>query len=166
MLLSLVISNSLSAEESNPRQFDASLPIKLQADTGEIDTKQGISRYSGNIKISQGKVTIEGDTLQIKSVNNKMSAAEIIGNPAKFIDLSDETHPVSAIAPTIIYTVETKTLKLINGAELKQGQNTMKGKTIDYQMDTGKVSATGSIEQNQRIEILLFPEEIKQTAND
>ncbi len=161
LLLAAALSGLLplgAMAQSDTPAHDTSAPIKLEADTGSIDTQKGLGIYQGNVTVSQGNFTVRGETLVILARDRRLSSAEITGNPAHFEDRSVPDRAVKAEAPTIRYMVTEKTLQLLDGARLTQGNNTLKGNKIDYQLDSGYVSAEGAQSTSERVEILLFPD--------
>ncbi|HBB78519.1 MAG TPA: lipopolysaccharide transport periplasmic protein LptA, partial [Pseudomonas sp.] len=44
---------------------DRNQPIRIQADTAELDDNQGVAVYRGDVVITQGTMIITGDTVTI-----------------------------------------------------------------------------------------------------
>ena len=65
--LPLLISLGLAAASSTSWALpsDRDQPIRVQADSAELDDKQGVAVYRGSVVITQGSLKITGDTVTL-----------------------------------------------------------------------------------------------------
>src|SRR3546814_14353678 len=64
---------------------DREQPIRVQADTAELDDRQGVAVYRGDVVITQGTMKITGDTVTItQDDNGDVEVFNSIGQPAYY----------------------------------------------------------------------------------
>lgn len=136
-------------------------PIQLSADRGEVDYARKISRYSGNVELNQGAMTIRGDVLSLYfDAQNRLLRMAIEGTPARFEQSAAD--PVDALktqATTIAYELQPqRKLRLTGDAEFWQGPNRFNGETIEYDFKTDMVRAAGGGAANSRVNVTIFPQ--------
>ena len=136
-------------------------PIQLSADRGEVDYARKVSRYSGNVELTQGAMKIRGDVLALYfDPQNRLLRMAIEGNPARFEQSADD--PADALktqAATIAYELQPgHKLRLTGDAELWQGSNRFNGETIEYDFKTDMVRAAGGGDANGRVNVTIFPQ--------
>lgn len=127
---------------------DRTKPITITADSAELDQKLGITLYHGNVKIRQGSVLIEAETVTIKTrISPTTSREELeeiitIGQPSHLQQLLEtDNEIVDATSTTIRYEVSTDTVNLMENAVLKQGPRVVTGDRIVYDIAAQKVIA-------------------------
>lgn len=111
-------------------------PVKIQADQAEI--KKDISTYTGNVRIAQGNITLHGNKLVVKRLpdnanGKKQFRLTLDGHPAT-IDQHAGTQAGSmhGQASRISYATTSRIIKLSGQAKLTRGNETITGKTIQY----------------------------------
>lgn len=142
---------------------DASQPIELEADRVEIDEGQGISTYSGNVKLSQGSTKLSGDRIVVKSGRNGLEKLTAYGAPAAFRQRPDgEQQDVVAEANKMEHDVVSQKLTLTDNAKLNKGKERFSGAQLEYDMRKNTIkassaksaSATG---KKQRVQMVIQP---------
>ncbi|MFP3519829.1 lipopolysaccharide transport periplasmic protein LptA, partial [Pseudomonas sp. SIMBA_077] len=81
-------------------------PIRIQADDAQLDDKNGVATYKGDVIITQGSMKITGNTVTItRSKTGEIDVVTSVGNLAYFEQLQKQTDPkpVQAYAVTIQY---------------------------------------------------------------
>ena len=132
---------------------DSKQPIRVSSDRAQKDDKKGITIYQGDVKITQGSLTISAEKVTIYSNANNVEKIIAVGKPASFSQKPNiEDGLVVAKASTIEYSIKKETILLLEKASLKQDGSTMKGNKIDYDMRAALVKADGG---DGRIDILL-----------
>ena len=64
---------------------DRDQPIRIQADSAELDDKQGVAVYRGDVIITQGTLKITGDTVTItQTASGDIDVFTSVGNLAYY----------------------------------------------------------------------------------
>lgn len=130
-------------------QASTAMPIDLVADKGTYDQLAGLAVYEGNVKVTQGVSTIWADKLVVVLKDNAAERIEATGKPVKFQYLGDK-QPIYGQAKEALYQVIDKTITLTGEAEVKQGEDIVKGTRLTYHLDA-------EIIQGQRVKMTFQP---------
>lgn len=130
-------------------------PLSIDADTAELDEQRGVSIYSGDVRLSQGKLTLTGQQLTIRRVDRDDNiVATMRGDPAVLTQGADNGQaPVSATAGSMTYETASRRLVLEAGAELRRGEDVLTAERIEYAVDAQRMQATGNGKERVRITI-------------
>ena len=116
---------------------DRQQPIDIKADRVEVDQKQQVSHYIGNVRLEQGSLKITADDVVVYLVDNKLHKIVITGNPARFEQQPENNREVvTSQANSMEYYAGKEQLLLKHNAEVNQGGNHFRGDFIEY--DTGQ----------------------------
>lgn len=145
---------------------DSEQPIRVQADTADLDNNKGVLVYKGNVIITQGTMKVMGHTVTI--TRNKDGGIDVMtaqGGPAYYEQQPNVNDPVmKAYGKTIQYQVAKKLVILLTNAKVIQKNNVFTGDKIVYDVErklisAGKASSSnGSSAKNNRIDVLIYPE--------
>ncbi len=139
-------------------QSDSEQPINLTADRAEMDDQQGISTYTGKVKLTQGSLLLTGDKLIVESKDGATEVITTFGRPGRFKQRPDDKpEDVVATAKRIRYLVTQDKLFLDGDALVIQGAQQFRGEHITYDMKTDKIkarAATGG-ESGGRVHMVL-----------
>ncbi len=143
---------------------DRQQPISINSDTADIDNKQGISIYRGNVVMIQGTTRITGDVITIYSTAREITKVVATGGKerAYFEELqSKQQGVVQAWGETIKYDVANETVELLKNAQFAQKGDTFKGEKIDYDISGQTVVAKGASNQggNGRVQMVIQPKQ-------
>jgi len=139
---------------------DRDQPIHIESDRAQRDGREGITIYEGDVRLRQGTMRIRADRLEIRTdANNEVLEVIAEGQPAQFEQQPNpDEPPVDAEARRIHYRVSEDKLELTTQARLKQGEATMTGNRIDYNIATELVTAEGDATSDRpRIEMVIPP---------
>ena len=142
----------------NASSADSTKPIKIEAGKVVIKEKQGISYYSGKVKIAQGSRLISGETIRIYSKKNEITKIVIAGKPAFFSQLNDASEKTIARAKEMVFHVKKEILVLKKEAVLQQKDNIFRSERISY--NTAKdimMAGDKNAPANQRVKITIHP---------
>lgn len=143
---------------------DQNKPVDIEARKVIMKEKQGISHYSGGVKIIQGSRNISGDSITIHSKTEGISKVVIKGKPASFSQLNDEGDTTDASANEMIFYVKKDLLIMKQNAVLKQKDNIFRSEKISYNTAKDEISAgTQDAPDNERVKITIHPKKDKQT---
>lgn len=110
------------------------LPIELNADHGEYDVQKGIATYTGNVKISQGAMTLQGDKITIRLNNNQVEHIEAWGNLATFHYQPKQDPAIDGEGQHLIYDLESATITIDKQAHVRQGEHHTQGERLTYHL--------------------------------
>lgn len=115
---------------------DRNQVIRGAADNLVVDQKNGVSTYSGSVRIEQGSLVITADLIKVHTRSDG-SAEKIVatGGPARFQQQpSLEQKVIIASAKSITYTPDSEQLILIEDAAVEQDGQVMRAPYIDYDL--------------------------------
>jgi len=143
---------------------DREQPIRVQADSAELDDRQGVAVYRGDVVITQGTLKITGDTVTI--TQNAQGDIEIftsVGKPAYYEQKpSADKQIVKAYGLTIQYFAASERIVLIDQAKVIQEGNTFEGEKIVYDtqrqiVNAGRATGTDITTPRPRIDMVIQP---------
>ncbi len=155
LLLLLLLAAPLLRAADDP---DRNRPIEIHADRLQADQKSGVAHYLGHVIITQGKLTITGDTLTVTVVDGKIRRAVVVGQPARFRKFDYEKKRwISGHARTITYTLKPERQLWLEKAahiESETGEQ-LNGAVIRYWPDSQRLEADGG---KGRVKLVLPPQ--------
>jgi lipopolysaccharide transport protein LptA len=116
-------------------------------------------QFSGNVRIEVDAAVLEADSAVFAFADDRLSRAELRGNPASITDMSTERRePVRGSANRLFYDYVERTLRLTDNVWLYKGRNEIQGCDLIYDFkDEGLTS--GSSDCGVRVRVLPAPEE-------
>lgn len=160
LLLSLSMLLFTAQAEPPETDPDSGQPVHIEADRLQASQKTQHARYSGHVKVRQGKFELYADTLDVYIQDNKLEKLIARGKPARFkkYDYAQNswTH---GQALTITYTlVPQKQLLLEQKARITREKGEMlSGAQILYYLDTHTLKAES--QGKERVHVVLPSEE-------
>jgi lipopolysaccharide export system protein LptA len=130
---------------------DSEQPIHMRADNAEGDLT-GTTILTGDVRMDQGTMRVEGDTMTIEQEDDKVVRITTEGDLAHY---TQQLHAgdafVKADAEVIIYHAREEFVEFRGRAFLTQDNNEFRGHVIVYDMKAGKVDATSNEEDPVRM---------------
>jgi lipopolysaccharide export system protein LptA len=121
---------------------DAEQPIHIRANAAEMDQGSDQIVYRGAVRVDQGTLRVDADTITVQYENQKVVRIVAEGGPASYRqELDNPAGEVVAQALRIVYLTRDERLELQGSASLSQQGNEISGDTIHYDMVAGKVEA-------------------------
>lgn len=159
-LLALVAPVAAHAERA-----DREKPLHADSDRLTLDNVQKISVFEGNVVMVQGTMRITADRVVLKEDKDGSRHASGLGKLATFRQKRDDVDEyVDGAADRFEYDGKTDRLELFGHAELKRGQDDIKGEYISYDTRTeffrvnGLASGPGSASPSSgRVHVILQP---------
>jgi lipopolysaccharide export system protein LptA len=160
----LSLSVALASASAWALPTDREQPIRVQADSAELDDRQGVAVYRGDVIITQGTLKITGDTVTI--TQNAQGDIEIftsVGKPAYYEQKpSADKQIVKAYGLTIQYFVANERIVLIDQAKVVQEGNTFEGEKIVYDtqrqiVNAGRATGVDITTPRPRIDMVIQP---------
>ncbi len=145
---------------------DQEQPIRIQADDAQLDDKNGVATYKGDVIITQGSMKVTGNTVTItRTPAGDIDVVTSVGNLAYFeqMQTAGDTKPVQGWGVTIQYHASQNRVVLIDKAKVvDKDNNVTQGEKIVYDTQKKLASAgraTGSkvTESRPRIDMVIQP---------
>ncbi|MGQ7959265.1 lipopolysaccharide transport periplasmic protein LptA [Pseudomonas sp. SP16.1] len=143
---------------------DREQPIRIQADSAELDDKQGVAVYRGDVIITQGTLKITGDTVTItQTASGDIDVFTSVGKPAYYEQKpAVDKEIVKAYGLTIQYFSSNERIVLIDQAKVIQEGNTFEGEKIVYDtqrqiVNAGRATGTNVSVPRPRIDMVIQP---------
>ncbi|BCR26030.1 lipopolysaccharide transport periplasmic protein LptA [Aquipseudomonas alcaligenes] len=143
---------------------DREQPIRVQADSAELDDKQGVAVYRGGVVITQGTLKITGDTVTItQDANGEIEVFTSVGKPAYYEQKpAEDKEIVKAYGLTIQYYATNERIVLIDQAKVIQQGNVFEGEKIVYDtqrqiVNAGRATGSNVSVPRPRIDMILQP---------
>ncbi len=162
LTLSLITAMALfGATSAQALPSDREKPIHISSDSADIDDKQGISIYRGNVIMTQGTTKLTGDIVTIYSKDRQIQKVVSEGKKKKayFEEEQDsEKGLLKAWGKTIKYYLDHEKVELIKQARLEQKGDTFTGDMIEYDKQAQVVNAKADgANQGKRVEMVIQP---------
>lgn len=157
--LAMLVACLLAPVELRALATDREQPVAIEADSLSIDDKQGISTYRGNVRVTQGSIEINAETVTVHSPGRELKQVICVGEPARFRQLLDgDEGEVRASAGTIaIYPADDRVV-LTEDAHLWRGNNEFSGNRIEYDSAQDIVRASAAASGDQRVKVIIQPQ--------
>ncbi len=163
-LFSLILTLLITAPSHADSIPDENLPIEITADALEVKETEGISIYTGSVKITQGTTQILGDKITLIHPNNQIEKAISIGKQASFKRfLPEEQTWVKGRANKITYFAKERRVVFEGQAFIHQeGVSSIKGPHITYDLTKQILSARGIQGEQKRVKMIFYPEKVEE----
>jgi len=154
--LALLIALSLPSW-SHALSTDRDQPMMIEADRVELDDAKGISIYTGNVKVTQGTLTLTGDRMVVHNKGGDVSKVLMDGNPATYKQRPDgKEHDVHAKSKRMEYYTNPEHIILLEQAEVNQAGDVLRSERIVYDVVKDQVNA-GTDQPSDRVIITIQP---------
>jgi len=141
---------------------DRNKPIDIKADRVEVDQRQQVSHYIGNVRMEQGSMKINADEVVVYMEKGILHKIVITGTPARFVQQPDnQQEVVTSRADNMEYYASEQRLYLKHNAEVYQGGNHFKGDFIEYDTLTSTVKANKAEDSQSRVHAIIQPADQK-----
>lgn len=157
-LLFLALLGMLAPLAAQALSSDRDQPINIEADSADIDDKQGVSVYQGNVVMTQGSMRLSGDVVTVYSPNRELQKAVAEGAPARFKQRPDnKDEDMRAQAQRMEYYADSGKLILLEGAHVWQEKDEFSGNRIEYDTRRDVVTARKAASGKERVQITIQP---------
>ena len=169
LLFSLAAAIGSSAAWALPT--DREQPIRVQADSAELDDKQGVAVYRGDVVVTQGSMKLTGNTVTLKqNKDGEIEVVSSVGKPAYFEQKpAPDKQITQAYGLTIQYFVSQNRVVLIDQAKVIQEGNTFEGEKIVYDtqrqiVNAGRATGSQVTTPRPRIDMVIQPKKKQDQA--
>lgn len=161
----LSLSAALGSASAWALPTDRDQPIRIQADDAQLDDKQGIATYKGDVIITQGSMMIKGNTVTLtRAANGDIDVVTSVGNLAYFEQQQSAAKPdkMQGWAVTIQYQAQKDLIILTDKAKVVNEGNTTESEKIVYNSKTqvataGRAGNQKVSQPRQRIDMVIQP---------
>jgi lipopolysaccharide export system protein LptA len=124
---------------------DRDKPINLEADSVTLDDIKKISVYQGNVILSQGTMLLRADRVEVKQdPQGGLQTVQASGRPVSFRQKLDGSEDyIEGFAQRIEFSNATGQLELTGQAQLRRGQDELRGARISYNANTEFYKVSG-----------------------
>ncbi|KNC14383.1 MULTISPECIES: lipopolysaccharide transport periplasmic protein LptA [Pseudomonas] len=160
----LSLSAALGSASAWALPTDRDQPIHIQSDDAQLDDKQGVATYKGNVIITQGSMKITGNTVTItRNATGDVDVFTAVGNLAYYEQKPAVDKPiVQAYGVTIQYFAAQNRIVLIDKAKVINDGNTSEGEKIVYDtvrqvVNAGRATGSKVTTPRPRIDMVIQP---------
>jgi lipopolysaccharide export system protein LptA len=112
---------------------DRDKPVNLEADRVTIDDARKTAVFQGSVVLTQGTLQIRGDRMEVRQDNEGFQYGITWGGPAYFRQKREGFDEyIEGWAERIEYDGRAESMQMFNGAQLKRGQDEVRGNYISY----------------------------------
>lgn len=160
----LCLGLAVSSTTSWALPSDRNQPIRIQADSAELDDNKGVAVYRGGVVITQGTLKITGDTVTITQTKaGELDVFTAVGNRAYYEQVPQQgKEPVQAYGRTIQYYAANERIVLIDDAKVVSEGNTFESEKIVYDtrrqiINAGRATGDKVNTSKPRIDMIIQP---------
>ncbi len=133
------------------------LPIRISADSIEIDQKSGMTYYRGNVTFVQGGLRITASKAEASMRNNAIQTISAQGNPITFFQkMPAPDQDIRGSALRLKYYSSKQRLDLYDEVRFSQGNDTLRSARLHYDIVTGTLIAVARSAQD-RVHVVIQP---------
>ncbi len=123
----------------------AAQPITVNANRAEWRS-DGVMIYEGRVRLTSGALSLEGDRVELRSLEHDEIVAQVSGSPARLVHAAQQQSPqVSAESRTLILDSRAGLVQLSGDARLRRGAETLAGDRLRYDVAARRILGAGRI---------------------
>lgn len=123
-------------------QQDSSLPVQVESDALQVDQSTGEAVFTGNVKVVQGDMTITSVRARVEYTPDSNEVNKVF-----FYEDVLFTSPTDAAeGDEAVYTLATGEVIITGNVLLTQGQTTISGSRLVYNLDAGTGVMEGRVQ--------------------
>jgi lipopolysaccharide export system protein LptA len=140
---------------------DSQKPVYIDSDSQQLDMKSNQVTFVGSVKLKQGSIKMNADSVIVTRNAKDGSIQEIkgFGNLATFSQLTDDGKTLYGEAKILHYTLKDDLLTMTDNAMLSQDDSTIRSNKIRYNIAAQQLNADGN--SKNRVSTVLQPQTIK-----
>jgi lipopolysaccharide export system protein LptA len=123
---------------------DRDKPVNLEADRVTIDDARQTALFEGNVVLTQGTLQIRGDRMEVRQDKEGFQYGTTWGGPAHFRQKREGFDEfIEGWADRIEYDGRAESMQMFNRAQLRRGQDEVRGNYIAYDAKSEFFQVTG-----------------------
>jgi lipopolysaccharide export system protein LptA len=158
--------------QARAERADREKPLNLEADRVTIDDAKQTSLFEGNVVLTQGTTVIRGDRMEVRQDKEGFRYGTTWGNLAYFRKKREGFDElIEGWAERIEYDGRAEMLQLFNRAQMKRGQDEVRGNYISYdaksefyQVIGGGAKAASATNPEGRVRAVIQPKSKEKPA--
>lgn len=131
---------------SHAERSDRSQPINIDADRVNVDERQSIHTFEGNVLLTQGSLQLRGHRMVVTQDANGFQTGVVTAQAGRLATFQQKRQGSNEIiegeAERIEYHARSETAKLIRRARVKSGGDVVTGDVIEYDAVTENYTAS------------------------
>ena len=132
------------AAPATAEKADRDKPVNLEADRVTIDDARQTALFEGNVVLTQGTLQIRGDRMEVRQDKDGFQHGTTWGGPAHFRQKREGYDEyIEGWAERIEYDGRAESMQMFNRAQLKRGQDEVRGNYISYDAKSEFFQVTG-----------------------
>jgi len=146
---------------------DRDKPINLEADKVTVDDAKQVSVFEGNVRLTQGTLTIRADKIVVREDKDGFQNATAYGQPAHLRQKRDGVDEwVDGWGERMEYSGKSEQVELFTQARVRRGEDEVRGDYISYNAVTEFFQARGAAggESQGRVKVVIQPKSKGQPA--
>ena len=143
---------------------DRDKPVNLEADRVTIDDSKKIAVFEGNVVLTQGTLQIRGDRMEVRQDKDGFRQGITWGKPAHFRQKREGFDEyIEGWAERVEYDSRAESVQMFDRAQLKRGQDEVRGNYISYDARseffqvTGTSTPSATAESGGRVRAVIQP---------
>src|SRR6185295_19954275 len=125
------------ATPARAEKADRDKPVNLEADRVTVDDAKQLATFEGNVVLTQGTLQIRGNRMEVRQDKEGFKYGTTWGNLAYFRQKRDGYDEyIEGWAERIEYDGRAETMQMFNRAQMKRGQDEVRGNYISYDGQT------------------------------
>lgn len=146
---------------------DRNQPIHIEADSVSIDDQKQISRYQGNVKLTQGSIRATADEITLYADEAGPERMVMRGDPATFRQRPEgKEHDARGSARRIEHDSDAELTVFLGQARFWMDQDKFAGGRIEYDVRNDRVRAEGGADAGDRVRIVIQPKNAGDNGKD
>lgn len=139
---------------------DTNEPIRIDARSVEANDKTGTVVYSGNVRVEQGRLSIQADRVEIMTRQGRTELVRATGKPAKLRQRADdEEEEVRAEADRVDYRVALGKIDMKGRVSLQRGEDLFTADVLHYDLNAKSLNAAGDDKGDGRVHAVIQPKQ-------
>ena len=118
--------------QANAWAADSAEKVLINADHMRLNIESGNSEYTGNVRISQGKLFLTGDKVTLEQKNSEIERITVIGKPARYNHVTEKGETIKAESEHMVYNARQNKLIMTTNARLQQPDHQVSSQKIIY----------------------------------
>lgn len=146
-LLGLAAALAVPWLPAHAERADREKPINLEADRVTIDDAKKVSVFEGNVVLTQGTLVLRADRMIVREDAQGFNHGVAYGNLANFRQKRDGVDEyIEGEAERIEYDGRAERVQLFNRAQMRRGNDEVRGSYISYDQPTEFFRVVGAQE--------------------
>lgn len=160
LLLSVSSLLALSLSAAHAKQSDYNQPVTIDAGRQLVELADNKVTFTENVVVKQGTLDVRASKLVVIRNEQGLQSMTAYGAPATYYQVLDSGEPIRAQANQINYDIRSRTMTLLNNAQIKQNDNIVTGYRIRYFIDKEQMEAE-SQGGKDRVTTVFLPEQLQ-----